>query len=207
MNNRIIVKLMILSFLVGQLIFIQVFALDIKTKDELVISQALQKKFSDGGFMIVYPNNRSLWKLISLFGNVNLTKKALKEKAASANVDIDKSDIDLLLSNLIKRNKKLMKLPLKSSPENGYIVDYSKKFERYFTNENIDGWEKLYGENPKAHGIVNIALPAYDEKLNLALVCIETNYNFGSGSGFLILYIFNNDKLRELARQRIWHAL
>lgn len=221
MNNRITVKLIILSFLAVQLIFPQAFSLDIKTKDELILSQVLQKKFSfsdngefavdggfaaDNGFTIINPNNKSPWKFISIFRNENIIKKSLKEKAKNIDININESDINLLLSALIERNKKSIKLPLKLSPENGYIVDYNRKFDKYFTDEGIDGWEKLYRENPKARGMVEISLPAYNKKSNLVLVYIGIQFHELYGYGFLILYSFNDNKLKELVRQRIWFS-
>lgn len=209
MNNRIIIKLMILSFLAVQLIFPQVFALDKKVKDELILSQVFQKKFSDadggfaannGFFTIIEPNNKLYYNIRWLYSG----KERLKDTLASINTDIDGADIDLLFSALVKRNRKSKKLPLKSSPENGYIVDYDRKFEKYFIDEGVGGWEKLYRENPKARGMVEISLPAYNEKSNLVLVYVGIQFYELFGHGWLILYRFNDGELRELIRQGVW---
>ena len=97
MNNRIIIKLMILSFLAVQLIFPQVFALDKKAKDELILSQVFQKKFSDvdggfaanNGFFTIINSNNKLHDIRWLYYG----KERLKDTLASINTDIDGADI------------------------------------------------------------------------------------------------------------------
>ena len=68
----------------------------------------------------------------------------------------------------------------------------------------MGGWEKLYRENPKARGMVEISLPAYNEKSDLVLVYVGIQFHELFGHGWLILYRFNDGELGELIRQGVW---
>jgi hypothetical protein len=70
---------------------------------------------------------------------------------------------------------------------------------KYF-DPNGGGWEKLYKDHPKAHGITTVSLPAHDLKSGMVLIYTGTQTHWLAGSGHIILYKYENGKLKELKR-------
>ncbi|CAF0799884.1 unnamed protein product [Adineta steineri] len=114
-------------------------------------------------------------------------------------------DAQPLIRQLIEKNRESISLTVESNPSKGYIIDKEKKFLKYFT-ENGGGWNKLYEENPKVHGLTSVSLPVYDKQANLVLVYKSFSQNFLAGEGNLIIYSFDdsNGELKELSRRMIW---
>jgi len=83
------------------------------------------------------------------------------------------------------------------------VIDYDGKFANYF-KEDGGGWEKWYKENPKAHGITTVSLPAYDPKTGLVLLYMGTQVHWLAGSGRVILYSYEKGELKELKRLEMW---
>ena len=126
------------------------------------------------------------------------TKKYVRE-----NLKVQNEHIDQLIETLIQRNKRPVRLELTSSPQDGYLIDYDGKFEKYFKDDG-GGWERWYEENPRARGWTRISLPAYDPKTGLVLVYQGTQSHWLAGAGYLILYRYVDGKLEELGRVMLW---
>jgi hypothetical protein len=90
-------------------------------------------------------------------------------------------------------------LTIESSVKDGYLIDFDKKYEKYF-EKGGGGWDKWYKENPKAHGSTTVSLPVYDQKAGLVLVYMGTQSHWLAGSGWVILYRYQNGELKELNR-------
>ena len=118
-------------------------------------------------------------------------------------IKIEGYNIEPLIDLLFARNKKSAYLTLKSSPENGYIIDYFRKYDGYFENDG-GGWEKWYKENPKAQGITFVSLPAYDPKNHIFIISRGIQVDWLAGVGYIIIYKYENGKLKELTRVRTW---
>lgn len=157
-----------------------------------------EPKYEEGGYTIVTPQTRLNHSIINEPNRVAQTKKYIFE-----NIKIEKYEISKLVDLLFERNKISVRLSLKSSPKNGYIIDYDGKYEKYFEKDG-GGWKKLYKENPKADGLTTVSLPAYDRKTSILLVYIGTQKHGLSGSGWVIAYKYKNGKLKELARVMLW---
>ena len=171
---------------------------DIDSNDAFILSQVLHQQYDDGGFTVVAPmttlSTLGLDKPEDLVKTKEYVRKGLK---------VEDAQIDRLLEELIYKNTTPVKLDLKSSPGDGYLIDYDGKFAKYFDDKDA-GWDQLYKENPTAHGMTQVSLPAFDKKTGLVLVYKGTQYHWLAGSGFLILYKFTNDKLKEQGRVMLW---
>lgn len=108
-----------------------------------------------------------------------------------------------LIDRLFERNKQALRLSIKSSSNDGYIVDYDNIYKTYFHTNGV-GWDKWYKENPKAHGSTTVSLPVYDEKSGLVLVYKGTQTHWRAGAGWVILYNFEKGKLKELKKVMMW---
>jgi hypothetical protein len=163
-------------------------------QENAVLAQVLQLQHKDGGFTVVNP--------VTAFGRRTSSAASIKNTVENG-LRIEGYDIDPLLDKLIEKNKGRTRLSLKSSPENGYIVDYDGKFEKYF-EENGGGWKKLYKENPAARGLTRISLPAYDEQAGIVLVYIGRQSARLAGAGYIVAYRYEDGKLKELGRVMLW---
>jgi hypothetical protein len=157
-----------------------------------------EPKVQEGGYTVVASQTSLERLLIDESKTFEQTKRYILE-----NIKIDKYDISRLVDLLFERNKIPLRLSLKSSPKDGYIIDYDGKYKKYFEKDG-GGWEKLYKENPKADGWITVSLPAYDRKTNIFLVYIGTQRHGLSGSGWVIAYKYKNGKLKELTRVMLW---
>jgi hypothetical protein len=110
-----------------------------------------------------------------------------------------------LVEKLYQRNEKPVRLTLKSSPKDGYVIDVDGKYAKYF-EENGGGWDKLYKENPKAKGITTISLPVYDHKTGLVLIYVGTQLHSLMGGGGVILYGYKKGKLKKINYLTLWNS-
>ena len=108
-----------------------------------------------------------------------------------------------LVERLFERNMQRERLTLESSPADGYVIDYDDKFSGYF---NIDGggWRKLYDENPKAAGRMQISIPVYDPGSALVMIYRGLSLEWLYGSGCVILYKYENGMVEEIKNVRLW---
>jgi hypothetical protein len=166
--------------------------------DNAILTQVLQRHYRDGGFTVVRPES-TLWPLQSKEPErVVKTKKHIIDK-----LKIEGYDLGPLLDKLIDKNKERVSLSLASSPGNGFIVDYDRKFKKYL-DSNGSGWGKWYEDNPTAHGLTAVSLPVYDEHTQIVLIYIETQMDELGGVGYIVAYRYENDRLKELGRVRLW---
>jgi hypothetical protein len=176
------------------------FAQDLRSdeKDNALLDQLLQQEFKGGGFTVVDP-----------LTTLSTLKKEKPEDLARSReyviqgIKIEGYDMGPLFDQLIKKNQKPVRLTLKSSPENGYLMDYDGKFESYFKSDG-GGWEKWHKENPMSQGWTRVSLPAYDNKAGIVLLYLGTQYDWLAGSGYLIAYQYTDGKLKELGRVMLW---
>lgn len=166
--------------------------------DNSILSLVLTRSYDDGGFTVVASETALS------HGNLNDPTEAKGTKGyLLKNIKIEGCDVSALIDRLIERNKKSVRLTLKSSPEKGYAVDYEGKYKRYFEKDG-GGWEKWYKENPRAHGLTEVSLPVYDPKSDIVLVYVGTQGHWLAGSGFVIAYRYEDSKLVELCRVMMW---
>jgi hypothetical protein len=105
--------------------------------------------------------------------------------------------VDDYLANLVDRfllvNQQSMNMTLKSSPEDGYYIDYDNKvFQRYYSIVDRIRWGLLYSSiGPN----ISISHPLYDEQTGLVLVYVDYGY-----LGYIVLLNYENNELTELDR-------
>jgi hypothetical protein len=167
-------------------------------KDNALLDQILQQEFKGGGVTVVDPMTD-----LSRLEKDKPEDLARSREYVKEGLKIEGYDIGPLFDQLIKKNQKPVRLSLKSSPANGYLIDFDGKFENYF-NSDGGGWEKWHQENPMAHGMTRVSLPAYDDKAGIILVYLGTQYDWLAGAGYLIAYKYKDGKLQELGRVMLW---
>lgn len=167
-------------------------------KDDIFLAEVLHRNYEDGGFTVVAPMTT-----ISTLVRKESSNKTDKWKYIVKNLKIKGYNIVPLLEKLIRRNKKSVKISLKSSPEDGYIIDSNGRFRKYFKKDG-GGWEKWYLENPKAHGYTRISLPVHDVKSGIILVYKGTQSHWLNGAGYLIAYTYEGENIKELGRVILW---
>jgi hypothetical protein len=174
------------------------------TKDKMtgqeatILALVLKHSYTDGGYTVVSPKARLLHMDTADSQEVAERKKYIRKHLQTEGVDTVK-----LVDQLFERNKKAVRLSIKSSPKEGYIVDYDGKYEKYFKKDG-GGWEKWYKENPKAHGSTTVSLPICDEKSGYVLVYIGTQMHWLAGAGWIILYKYEKGELKELKQLMLW---
>ena len=112
-------------------------------------------------------------------------------------------DVVTLVNTFFERNKKPRLLSLKSSPLEGYIIDYERKFEKYFKKDG-GGWGKWRAENPKALSSTRVSLPVYDANSGFVLLYMGIVVDSLMGSGHMFLYKLEKGKLKFVKRVQIW---
>jgi len=167
-------------------------------EDIKVLALVLKRSYPDGGYTVVSPATGFIFTDSQ---GIKHRKKFIMEHLKPPN-DIA---ISRLIDQLSERNEKSVRLSLRSSPENGYLIDYEGKYSKYF-KENGGGWKKWYEENPEAHGMTVVSLPAYNKKLQLVLVFLGNLSDELAGKGCVILYRFKNGALTELATVVLWYV-
>jgi hypothetical protein len=166
--------------------------------DELLLSLVLRQSYEDGGYTVVAPQAKISRLHTDDPEEVEHAKRHIQDK-----IKIEGYDIGKLVDLLFERNKISVRLSLKSSPEDGYVIDYDGKYAKYF-QEGGGGWEKWYKENPKAHGWTSVSLPAYDANSNVFLVYVGTQLHWLSGAGWIIAFKYEDGKLKELGHVMLW---
>lgn len=168
--------------------------------DAAILSLVLQRSFEDNGYTVVLPDT-DLFTGEGKFTTADQIDQAKKRLAQEFETPgFHASD---LIDSLYKRNQKAVRLTVKSAPQRGYIFDYDHHYSKYF-EKNGGGWKKLYKQNPKAHGMTTVSLPAHDVKSGLVLVYTGTQSHGLAGSGWIVLYKYQNGKLRELKRVMLY---
>lgn len=171
---------------------------DTPVEDSLLLSLVLQRSFEDGGYTVVSPQTK-------IFIDVNDPEEVEETKEyILESLKMEGRNIRKLVDLLFERNKTPVRLPLESSPEDGYLIDDEGKFINYFLEEDGDGWEKWRLENPKAHCMTSVSLPAYDTKTNVFVIYIGTQCDWLAGVGWVIAFKYENDQLSELGRVALW---
>lgn len=178
----------------------QVWAADEKISDQdvAVITLVLKDSFDDGGYTVVSPETE-----ITHFDADDSEEGKRLKKYIQRELRVKGVNINALVNQLSDRNKKPSRLSIKSSPKDGFLIDYDGKYEKYFEKDG-GGWEKWYKENPKAHGNTRVSLPAYDEKNGLVLIYKGRQSHWLAGAGYIILYSYKNGELKELRRVNLW---
>ena len=172
---------------------------DVKiNKDNEILALALMRSYQDGGYTIVAPETRLSHLDLKDTKEIQQTRNYILD-----NIEVEGYDLNKLLDHFFERNALSVRLSIKSSPENGYLVDYDRMYEKYF-EKNGGGWEQWYKEHPKAHGWTTVSLPAYDPESKIVLLYMGTQSHWLMGSGFLIVFKYDQGTLKELKRLMLW---
>ncbi|MGA3283734.1 MAG: hypothetical protein ABSD57_04660 [Verrucomicrobiota bacterium] len=163
-----------------------------------ILALVLRQSYTDGGYTVVSPEAGLSHMDAGDSKEVKDSKKYIRDHLQTNGVDVAK-----LVDRLFERNKKAVRLSIKSSPKDGYIVDYDGKYEKYFKKDG-GGWERWYKENPNAHVSTTVSLPIYDEKSGLVLVYKGIQTHWLAGSGWMILYRYEKGELKELKKVMMW---
>ncbi len=178
------------------------------TEDELnkFLAVVLTRSYDDGGFNVVDPTT-----VASSFGPYPGFEKEMIEFMQSK-LQIEGFDAKPLVDALHEVNRKSIRLTLPSDEAKGYVIDYDGRYDRYFDADG-GGWEKLYEENPKAHGMITVSLPVYDREKGILLVYVITGTPVvyvstgtpGWGSaGTVIAYQYRDGVLKRIFRESLW---
>jgi hypothetical protein len=166
-------------------------------EENAILTLVLSEPYKDGGYTVVDAQTHG-------YGKDSKEDKEQREyivkkmKAAG-------HDVSGLVNQLFEHNQKSVRLTLKSAPEKGYLIDYDRKYSKYFDQKGKGGgWDQWYKENPKAHGHTTVSLPAYDPKTKLVLIYKGTQSHWLAGAGYIILYRYENGKLVELYKVMLW---
>jgi hypothetical protein len=112
-------------------------------------------------------------------------------------------NINSTFNKWIELNPKAPQLTIKSSPQDGYYIDYDGKFSRYF--ENISsGWMRWHLCRPFVGPSVDISLPAYDPHTGIIIMYIGQQADSLMGAGSIYLFRYQDGELKELNRCQIW---
>jgi hypothetical protein len=167
-------------------------------EDNQILSLALMRLYKDGGYTIVAPETRLSHLDPKDTKEIQQTKKYILD-----NIEVEGYDLNKLLDHFFERNALSVRLSIKSSPENGYLVDYNRIYEKYF-EENGGGWEQWYKEHPNAHGWTTVSLPAYDPESKITLLYMGTQSHWLMGAGYIFLFKYDKGILTELKRLMLW---
>jgi hypothetical protein len=175
-------------------------AADNRTTDEenKILCLVLKRPFADGGYTVVDPETR----LSHLEGD-DAKEIRQSKRYIAAHLQTNGIVVTKLVDQLFERNKKPGRLTIKSSLTDGYVIDFDGKYAKYF-EKGGGGWEQWYKENPKAHGNTTVSLPVYDPRTGLVLVYTGTQSHWLAGSGWVILYRYENGGLKEINRVMMW---
>jgi hypothetical protein len=110
-------------------------------------------------------------------------------------------DLVPLVEKLVQKNKKPVRLTLKSSPENGYVMADNKNFSKIVSR--ISHISILLHGLPAFYLEAGVSLPVYDDEEGIVLVYAHRG-GFLSSRGWLIAYRLEDGKLREIDRLMLW---
>jgi len=161
------------------------------------LALALKHADSHGGYTVVAPTTG----LSHLDGS---DAEAVKQSKQYVTEQLKKHGdaVSALVDRLFERNRKSVRLSLKSAPEDGYVID-NGEYEKYF-KDGGGGWEKWHQERPLAHGFTTVSLPVYDEKSGLVLVYIGTQSDWLAGAGWVVLFRYEKGALRAIGEAMMW---
>ena len=171
--------------------------------DNTILALVLTESYADGGYAVVYP--KAAFQLMEV--QPEEVKRSLKHFPNRRDTnDVVNSLVDRLFErNRLSGTRKAVQFSLPSSPTNGYVLDYDAKYGKYFKNDG-GGWPQFYKENPKAHGIITVSLPAHDEQSGLVLIYRGISQHGLQGKGELILYKLEKGQLSQIDRVVLWIA-
>ena len=177
-----------------------VWAADHKATEEenKILSLVLKRPFADGGYTVVGPETG--WSHLDSGDakEIGRSKRHIAEHLQTNGIVVTN-----LVERLFERNRKPVRLTLKSSVKDGYVIDFDGKYANYFEKDG-GGWKKWYEENPKAYGYTTVSLPVYDPTTGLVLVYTGTQSHWLAGSGWVILYRYEKGELKEISKVEIW---
>jgi len=175
-------------------------------KDDDIFRLILSTSFPDSGFTVVVPTTG-----FGDFGyegfdlgdvnHVEAIKSSICESFACLGYDIS-----VLLDSLIVRNAKPSNIKLGSCLEEGYFIDQDRTYERYVLKFPKPGWDEWHCDHPRAHGLTQVSLPAYDAESGLCLIFVGTIRGGLEGAGCLVLYRYEDGRLGELGRIWLWQV-
>ncbi len=195
MNSKIIAILVVLFVAIGN----TGIANDKPTDQESsIIIAVLKQSYSGGGYTVVTPETEITHLNLKDSKEIDVGKKYIKKYLQEFGEDVPK-----LVDRLFERNKSTFRLSIQSSPKDGYVVDYNRKYNKYF-EKNGGGWEKWHKENPKAHGSTTVSLPVYDEKHKFVLIYKGSQTDWLAGVGYILLYKYEKGELKELKKVMVW---
>lgn len=110
-----------------------------------------------------------------------------------------------LFSKLVENNLRKVRIGLQSDQKAGYFVDSDSSFlRRYWHDSSGWNWEKMRCDRPKAMSIAGLSRPVCDKNKSLVLVFISQLRSEMDGEGYVILYKYRGDELKELKRKIVW---
>jgi hypothetical protein len=170
----------------------------ITEQEAAILALVLRQPYTGTGYTVVSAETKIAHVDFGKAAEVEQSKKYVRERFEADNIDAAK-----LIDRLFDRNKKSVRLTIKSSPEDGYVVDRDGKFARYFKGDG-GGWEQWRHENPIARSSTTVSLPVHDEKSGLVMVYVGTQKDWLVGSGWIILYKYEKGQLRQVAKVMMW---
>jgi hypothetical protein len=174
------------------------------TEENRILTLLLTKEKGNRGYAIVDPEVY-LWYLDNYTEDniLNLKKNLAQEYRVynSANEAVS-LNVSLLFDHFIELNREKMSLNLKSSPQNGYYIDYDGKFSRYF-EKGGGGWIRQRLFRPGTNH-TEISIPVYDKNTGLVIVYIGWDIDYLFGSGGIYMFEYKNDELKYINYDELW---
>lgn len=164
--------------------------------ENALLAQVLKHNFSEPGYTVVWPEAE-----ISHMSGRDEAEIAQSKQYIIESLRVKDKALPALVDKLFERNRNPVRLTLKSSPADGYIID-DGTYAKYF--EQGGGWEKWYADHPAAHGATTVSIPVADQQSGLVLVYVGTQRHWLDGAGFMLLYRRDKEGLHELARVMMW---
>jgi hypothetical protein len=146
------------------------------------------KKYIQGHFMN-YEYEGDYFGIMTITGNISI---GIKDEKVSA-----------LIDRFLEINQSSANLTLKSSPKDGYYIDYDGKFSRYYKSGFDEGWIRTRLCRPATFS-ADISLPVYDPDTGLILIYFGSQGAPLSGSGDIYLFEYKNGNLKCLGSVMVW---
>ncbi|MGD1047304.1 MAG: hypothetical protein ABR899_00965 [Candidatus Krumholzibacteriaceae bacterium] len=176
--------------------------------DDEILRLVLSTSFPDSGFAVVVPTTGcgdfGLQGIAVALGDVKQIE-AIKSSICK-NFACQGYDVSVLLDSLIARNAMPWNITLDSCLEKGYFVDRNLIYRRYVLRFPKPGWDEWHRDHPKAHGLTQVSLPAYDAKSGLCLIFVGTIRGGLDGAGSLLLYRYEDGLFKLLGRIFLWEV-
>jgi hypothetical protein len=149
-----------------------------------------------GGFTVVDPQTA-----IELFDDPQKLENYKKRIREDIRIREYGDEISNLIDELFLRNKESVRLSIKSSPKDGYIIDYDGTYAKYLEE---CGWREWHKGHSEAHGFTTISLPAYDKKSGFVLIYQDITSDDRVGLGTLNAYRYKDGKLESMGDVELW---